>query len=322
MPQPVPPHTLRRFISTMLWVALAAVAEPARSGPVPQARFEDGLVFIDTPAPDHSSLHMLAVGDAGAMLLSSEAAARLQLRLSAIGDPDILMQLGPAAQVAETSSFMRQHWPMIAESMRFLVIPGVIAVKGWPPSADGVLGRAWFAGRTWTWDYPRRRLILRDNSWQPPPDARALPIRFEAARGASPALELVSITISGQEIAVRLDTGAATVLSPAALRELHDGAPALRAASTLAHRTFEGLHLQHRNWRIIEDATIADHSRMLRVPTVRLAGEAAGPVWFIEQSDQPRVAQGSIGGNLLSRFELSVDYPRSRAWTKLKLSRH
>jgi hypothetical protein len=309
----------RRFV---LCVVAVVAARPARSESVPQARFEDGLVFIDVPAPDHSSLHLLAAGNAGQMLLSTDAAGRLQLRLSSTEDPEVLAQLGPAAKVGEATPFMQRYWPAIPASTGFLVVPGVVAVKGWAPTADGVLGRAWFAGHAWTWDYPRRQLVRRDRGWRATNAGHALPISFEPDHeGDTASFAQVAITVDGQEIAVRLNMGESTVLSPSALQELHDGRPALRAASMLAHGVFETLRARHPKWRVIEDGTLTGQ-RMLLVPTAELAGIGAGPVWFIEGTDEDNAIRGSIGGNLLSRFVISIDYPRSRAWAKLKLSRH
>jgi hypothetical protein len=143
---------------------------------------------------------------------------------------------------------------------------------------------------------------------------------------------LVMMRVDDAEIPMLFDTGAYTVLTPSALHALNDGKPAGRSTSMITHSVFEGWHQRHADWRIIDDAQMGTHSRMILVPEVHLAGLSAGPVWFTERRDEnfheimsslmSDQVEGSIGGNAFGSFVITMDYPRSLAWILTKSSRH
>jgi hypothetical protein len=312
------------------WSALGGSAF-AETGTLMPAVFEQGIVFLDVPAPDHSTLRLFTdSGGGGLATLSTEAAQRLQLTLRTTTSEELLGGFGPNVRLITPSEFMLRRWPVLRATASFVVVPGVVAFKGWPATADGTLGPTWFARRIWTWDYPAGKLILRPRRWHPAADAREFVITFRAnARGRRTFhYARMMIGVDGAAIPVLFDTGAHTVLTPAALQALDDGKPAMRSTSMITHSMFAAWHLRHADWRVVDDAQLTTHSRMILVPNVKIAGFDAGPVWFTERADEnfhgmmssltSGVVEGAIGGNAFAGFLISVDYPSSRAWLQSK----
>lgn len=313
-------------------VACSSFGEADRVMP---AVFEQGTVYLKLPAPDRSTLRLYADSGGGALTLSTEAALHLQLPLRETNDDELLSAFGPNVRVVRASDYMVRNWPALAVAQDFVVIPGVVAFTGWPADADGGLGNSWFAGHTWTWDYPGSQLILRGNNWHPAGAAHRFAVAFKTdAQGRRvSAYPRMSIRIDDADIAVLFDTGAVTVLTPSALKVLDDGMPARRATSMIVHSVFESWHARHTDWRIVDDAQLSTHSRMILVPSVKIAGLNAADVWFTEREDEDfhealtpvmsGVVNGSIGGNAFAGLIVSVDYRASRAWvSKANSSRH
>jgi hypothetical protein len=299
------------------------------------ALFEQGTVFLALPAPDHSTLRVYTDSGAGPLTLSTEAARRLQLSPTTTENEKLLSSFGPNVRVTLASEYMLHTWPVLATEHEFVVIPGVVAFAGWPADADGGLGNSWFAGHTWTWDYPRQELILRTTHWRPSAAAHEIAVAFKADDQGHRQFNFprISIRVDDADIPVLFDTGAATVLTPGALRTLHDGQPARRATCMIVHSVFEAWHARHPGWRIVNDAQLSTHSRMILVPSVKIAGIDAGPVWFTEREDEdfhqmlaPMMdaqVDGALGGSALGRLAISLNYLASRAWvSKANSSRH
>jgi hypothetical protein len=307
------------------WSAVAGNAF-ADTGTVMPAVFEQGMVFLEVPAPDHSTLRLFTDSGAGLPTLSTEAVRRLQLATRATADEELLRGFGPNVRLTKASKYMQFQWPVLRATESFVVVPGVVAFKGWPATADGTLGASWFAHHTWTWNYPLGKLILRPQHWRPADDAREFAIAFHTDARGRHAFHYarMMIGVDGAEIPVLFDTGAHTVLTPAALQALGDGKPAMRSTSMITRSVFEAWHSRHADWRVVDDAQLATHSRMILVPNVTVAGHSAGPVWFTERDDEnfhgmmsslmSGVVEGAIGGNVFAGFLISVDYPGSRAW--------
>jgi hypothetical protein len=299
----------------------------AEAGTVMPAVFEQGIVFLDMPAPDRSKVRMFT-DSAGptAFTLSAEAAARLELQPHTTTSEALLSWLGPNVRVANSSVYMHEHWRPLRAAQKFVIDPGAPGFQGYPPATDGTLGESWFGHHTWTWDYPREKLILRSRNWRPQADAHAFTVSFQTDEAGHRTLNSprMMIRVDDAEIAVLFDTGAHTVLTPAALNELADGKPAQRSASMIAHSLFERWRQRHADWRILDDAQMRTHSRMILVENVEVGGMSVGAVWFTEREDESFHGQleGAIGPNAFAGFVVSVDYPKSRAWMQTKASRH
>ena len=300
--------------------------------PVPkrlQARFDADRVYVEVRARNGATLEMYT-DTGGGLLLSAAAATRLGLTVRTPVAPSEKPASGPGARVTDVPAFARDETaPPIPSDRPIAVVSKVAEIPGWPDQGDGILGQAWFAGHVWTWNYPAHRLTLRPDRWRPTGAARRMPIGFKSAGGKRELnFPRIVVQVDGRPLSLLLDTGAETLLTPQALAAIHDGEPAFRATSMIAQSVFEGWETAHPDWRVIEDAQMVTRSRMIEVPSVRIAGITVGPVWFTERTDasfhkfmsamtDARV-EGSLGGNALAGLVMTLDYPRAQAWFTCK----
>lgn len=200
--------------------------------------------------------------------------------------------------------------------------PGTFIVHG----HDGLLGQAWFRGRTWTFDYPEHRLLLRAPGDLPPHTPRqVIPLGFQtnAAGVRQTNYPRLQVQVAGMTLDLLFDTGASTQLEPKARQAIHDGRPAVRATSFIVASVFDRWHHQHPNWRIVEHAEEGTGEAMIEVPQVQVAGDIIGPVWFTRRPDpnfhefmsqfMDKQIDGALGGNALRHFCITVDYPKAIA---------
>lgn len=193
------------------------------------------------------------------------------------------------------------------------------------PEQDGFLGNMWFSNRVWTWDYPAGKFYQEQVDFRPDPAATGIPLGFRTQpNGERAGFPRMHITVDGQALPVLLDTGAQTVLTPEALRVIHDGGPAFRATSMISDDVFQAWRTKHPDWRFIEKGQAATGSAMIEVPEVEIAGQRVGPVWFTHRpnanfhefmsSMMDARVEGAVGGNAFSHFVMTVDYPNARAY--------
>jgi len=292
------------------------------------ARFEADLVYLQPRDGDRSLLLYTDTG--GGMFLKQSAVERLALPSEPAAE--LVAELGEGAGYTHLPDFVRAAGipaPAGSPDGKLPVMPAAAAHDTSLPGMredDGMLGQAWFADRVWTWDYPRARLRLESPQWRPASDMRRAPLGFPTdddgtRRTSFPRIEVV---VDGRPLPMLLDTGAMTVLTPAALATLADGMPAQRATSMITDSVFDAWRAAHPDWRIIESAQAGTGSAMIEVPEVEIAGWRVGPVWFTHRPDanfhqfmssmmDARV-EGALGGNALRHFVMTVDYPDATAW--------
>jgi hypothetical protein len=312
------------------WISVSAAAlltiSAAQAGTVLPARFESDRVYV-TPRTAGGEVLTLYTDSGGGFLLGADAAARLHLETKPIDDPEAKAELGPNTRLADFPAFAKDEPTPAPPTSKVAVAPKVAQILGWPEQGDGILGQAWFGGHVWTWDYPARQFILENADFAPPKGARAVSLQFKTSpdnKSAENFFPRIVLKIDGSDVPLLLDTGAETYLTPAALASLNDGEPQFRATSMIVASLFDAWHKKHPGWRVIEDAQATTHSSMIEVPRVEIAGIAVGPVWFTRRSDaafhkgmssmMAARVEGSIGGNALGHFRMTIDYPRATAW--------
>lgn len=197
-----------------------------------------------------------------------------------------------------------------------------------PMSQDwsGMLGQQWFAGRTWTFDYPKKSLLLRADGDVPKQTAEhlvALGFQTSGSGKRKTNFPRIQITIDGEPTDLLFDTGASTVLTDEALISLNDKRRAVRATSFITASVFEKWRKKHPEWRVVETAEKGSGQSMVEVPQILVAGYAVGPVWFTRRPDKnfheymsqwmDKRIDGALGGNALRFFRITVDYPRAVA---------
>lgn len=188
--------------------------------------------------------------------------------------------------------------------------------------SQGELGNNWFNGRVWTFDYPRRRLVLHASSQANAP-GRELPMRFiiDSTGHRVGHNAWVDVVIDGDTVAMQFDTGATIWLSKPALDQVADGGPSERSTSHLPNWEFERLHQRHPDWPVILRADLWLGLALIRVPRVSFAGFELGPTWMSvlpgtttapagnPSAPWTKRQGGTIGGSLLKSFVITADYP-------------
>lgn len=190
---------------------------------------------------------------------------------------------------------------------------------------DGLLGRRWHAGHTWTFDYLREQLLLHDPTEELTFDPRhTAELTFETDSsgrrvGNHP---LIEAQIAGKTYSFLFDTGATTVLTDSALAVL--GGPRRRGTGFISAAVFDRWRRNHPEWTVLEDASaFGGNPPMIKVPEVTIAGHTVGPVWFERRPGENfqrkiqtagHAISGALGGSLFQYFRITVDYPEARAY--------
>jgi len=211
--------------------------------------------------------------------------------------------------------------------MRLFVFPRRAANDhGEIDRGDGMLGQQWFAGRVWTFDYPKQALLWRATGDLPPHDkSQEVKLGFKTNGVGKRASNFarIPVDIDGETIDFVLDTGATNILSEEVLKQINDGGPAERATSFLARTVFEKWHKKHPEWRTLENIKTLTGNAMIEVPSITIGGFNVGPVWFTVQPDlafhaymaqwMDKPTEGAIGGSALHYLRMTVDWPRAIA---------
>ena len=186
---------------------------------------------------------------------------------------------------------------------------------------DGFVGQDWFAGRTWTFDYPGKRLLLRAAGDLPP--GPRIPFHLPKQEPGSAAFGRITIEVDGRPLDVLFDTGATTDLGPEAAAKVGDGRAPQRATSFMKAAVFDAWRKAHPDWPVVEKAEVRTGADMIRVPVIVVAGQKVGPVWFTRRPDKAfdefmssmmdAPVVGALGGSGLRYFRISVDYGRGLA---------
>ena len=320
--------------------ASACSGEPPRVGDGPAERtqlpaeFVADRMFLTPTTASGERLTLVTDTGGGPDRLSGSAIARLGLPTEPADMPGLEEEMGPAARDVRTARMPpfapgKGIPPVQAMEGRLMVFPAELVEQQLLPGMglhDGFLGSRWFADRVWTWDYPAGRFFHEPDDYQPEPGAVAMPLGFRANPIGKrvQSMPRMTITVDGRELPMLLDTGATTVLAPAALEALGDGGPAERATSMISDEVFQAWRQAHPEWRVIEGAQAGTGSDMIEVPEVDIAGFTVGPVWFTHRpnaafhemmsSMMDRRVEGAVGGNAFRHFVMTVDYPNAMAY--------
>jgi hypothetical protein len=286
-------------------------------------RYAEHRFYVEPVTLDGTKLEFFT-DTGGGLFILSEAAERLGLpvaNLGGEGEERFLVTVLP--------EFRPEAW-----------IPLPLARQGriplWSPSAgeqasskftsDGMLGQDWFGGRTWTFDYPGRGLLLHPEGEVVEENAEhTVSLGFKTGDDGQRELNFprIEVDVDGVTLDLLFDTGATTFLTADALTALKDGGAAERATSFITASTFEEWKRKHPGWRVIEEAETTTGEPMIEVPSLTVAGHTVGPVWFTRRPDKnfhefmsrfmDRKVEGALGGNSLRSFRVTVDYPRALA---------
>jgi hypothetical protein len=303
--------------------ACGSQAPMARSAPttasVPIHGFELPVVvenhrwFLQTRTADGIDLR-LYLDSAGGMYLTKAAAERLKLEIRHVKTEAGEMDAVPFPRLAD---------PRIP---RPKIDPLPVFAKSHFDGDDGMLGAFWFAGHTFTFDYPNQRLVLREQSEFPEvPAEHIVAIGFPRDAKGDPTMPYgrIPMIVDGKTFDMLFDTGATVDLTESAIKAL-GGAAQQRATSFITQTVFDGWRAAHPEWRVVEAADrTADGAPLIEVPKVTVGGFDVGPVWFTWRPDRAfhewmaqwmdKPTEGALGGSAFHTLRITVDWIRGRA---------
>lgn len=255
----------------------------------------------------------------GGLFIVRAAVDRLGLAVKEVGEEEQKVQLVVLPEFKPDASIPA---PLSRDGMIPIWAPPPEDRGTVPMNADGILGQEWFAGRVWTFDYPNGRLLLRSAGDVPAHDPKhEIALGFQADASGKRGLNFprIQAVIDAETIDFLLDTGATTAVSDEAVAVIRDQGAAERATSFITDSVFRKWHTRHPEWRVIEKAEKGTGQAMIEVPSVAVAGHKVGSVWFTRRADanfhefmsqfMDKPVEGALGGNLLCKFRLTVDYP-------------
>lgn len=294
---------------------MADTPRPGKPVLIP-TQYKEGRFFAEPVTLGGTKLH-LYTDSGGGLFLFRAVAEQLHLKEieNAAGDTEASEVILPVFKRGATIP------PPLGNESRMPLMAG----SERPPGTEewsGMLGQQWFAGRVWTWDYPRQRLLWRTAGDLPKvPQEHKVELGFQTNPNGSRKLNFprIQIQLDGETLDMLFDTGAFTELNGATMACVADGRSAKRAASFITQSVFEGWHKKHPEWRVCERAEKSTGATMIEVKQLQVAGYVVGPVWFTVRPDKnfheymsqwmDRKVEGALGASGLQFFRVTVDYP-------------
>jgi len=297
------------LVAAALLAASSPEPTPGHPLSLPVELVEDR--FILTPRLEGGrSVRLYSDTGGGHTLLAPELVAALRLP---VDPPDAGAEVPPSTA-----------WPRWAPGAGIPAPAGLVGVLDLGPlgpGLDGFLGQDWFRRRTWTFDYPGKRLLLRAAGDLP--SGPRIPFHLPKPGPESAAFGRITIEIDGAPLDVLFDTGATTELVPEALGALGDGRASRRATSFMKAAIFDRWRTTHPDWKVVAKAEARSGADLIRVPEVVVAGRKVGPVWFTRRPDpafdefmsslMDAPVVGALGGSGLRYFRITVDYAQGVA---------
>lgn len=298
----------------------AALAQSSGKPLILPVRYDEHRFYVQPVTADGAVTLNFFTDTGGGLFIFSDVAERLKL-------PLLKVETESAPNAIALPSFKPgAAIPAPLGSRERLFVAPVTARNQMSQDWSGMLGQQWFAERTWTFDYPNQRLLLRANGDLPRQKEKhriGIGFQAESSGGRAANFPRIGVTIDNEQIDLLFDTGASTQLSNDALAALNDKRPAVRATSFITASVFERWHKRHPQWRVVERAEEGSGQAMIEVPKISVAGYVVGPVWFTRRPDKnfheymsqwmDKRVEGALGGNALRYFRITVDYPRAVA---------
>jgi hypothetical protein len=303
------------------------IIEPSRGKPVIIPTRYDEHRFVAVPVTASGERLSLFTDSAGGLFLFADTVERLHLETISLPQKDANGQPIRMAALPKFKPNEAIPLPLGSREGRFYIAPRKADAPAVLSSQDdGMLGQQWFAGRVWTFDYPRKRLL-----WRAPGDLPKhkkenevkLAFKMDATGKREANFARMPVEIDGETIDFLFDTGATNILSDEALKLIGDKSAANRATSFLTRSTFEKWRKRHPEWRAFDNIKTLTGNAMIEVPKIKIGGFTVGPVWFTVQPDyafhnymaqfMDKPTEGAIGGSALHYLRVTVDWENAIA---------
>jgi hypothetical protein len=302
-----------KFNFSFLFFLLLGISVFAQSPNALNVQFQNGLIYTQVPTQE-GVLNLMANTSGGAYIVASAIQNK--------GIPSITDETGH--QFVKMDELLGQAGLPKIRREKTLVIKDEEA--NLQAGVDGELGQAWFANYCWQFDYENQSLIYNQRSLSEG-SANTVPVLFKENEQGNRMSNLPQVfaTVDGVEMPFLIDTGAKlypTASASAALESSYSDEPV--AASFIIEFIFEHWRSIHPEWTVVEHADAKlGNVKMIQVPEMTIAGTTVGPVWFCTRPDVNYLeymarfsnvpAMGSLGGNFLKNFNLTIDYPNKLA---------
>ena len=164
---------------------------------------------------------------------------------------------------------------------------------------DAQLGRTWFQGRTWRFDWPRGRCTMLGATL----DAASANIPVTIENG----VPRIAVTVAGESLTMTFDTAASVAVKPYA---------AVRATTFVPQGVLDRWHRAHPDWVFERNVGVPQGIDRIVVPKIR-----AGSVLLrnVECTTRPgddvfegEDVNGKLGANAFASFVAILDYRTSR----------
>jgi len=207
-------------------------------------------------------------------------------------------------------------------SMPSPMVKELFFVRDKTASEVGMLGREWFAGRAWLFDYESETLSLANFSHQETQPEEKIPLGFkkDSLGNHTDHLPRIEVCIDNDTLSFLFDTGAQAFLSDEA--QAYFQCTEKVATSFINATHFEKWKAAHPDWMILEggDQSFGKSADIIVAPHVQIGSRSIGPVAFAKREDinfeimserfMDSQIVGAIGGNALSQLErIIIDYP-------------
>lgn len=284
--------------------------------------FESGHFYANPELANGKHMHLLL--DTGGGGYPTPFVSQAQADLLGLHVDHACEVNGATFGLASPSFVDGQALPEISESCRGVLVVPTLAKQ----AADGQIGPTYLKRAVWTFDYPKRQVVLRGSSWHPSGDAHKTPLGFKPLSNKKFAgWPRITVEVDGAKLDMLLDTGATAKPTAEALKESPERTTdGIGVGSYIVESIMSQWRTKHPDWQVIEkgDALFPAYPRMIRVPDVQIAGWHVGPVWFIERPDSAfhammaammdRPPEGAIGANVFEHFRMTIDYKQKTAW--------
>ncbi len=191
---------------------------------------------------------------------------------------------------------------------------------------DGFLGRTWFAGRVWDFDYINKNLRLVDGYTVEEITSRhivKLGFQTDSTGMRTTHFPRIRVEVDGDTLDMLFDTGAMTTLPCEIDCQTRAENELVGATSFISESIFSKWTTAHPEWQVIHSEDFPLGMPMIEVPTVELGGYQVGPVCFSKRPDQnfseymsrwmDYPIQGALGGSAFRYFRIILDYPNALA---------
>ncbi len=319
---PVEPMKKKRAALTA-WLLIFYSSQQARSAEITIPTVYEAGHFFAVPVTAQGQTLRFVVdtgggGGAGLMLITPEAAEKIHAPTYRCDDVATGRMIMKWPEFTDAAGLPHPPLQTPCNAMA-LVVP----IKTGRFVEDGIIGGGYLPQfRAWHFNYPDRRLSVEDADWKIPYGKTVIPLGFpKNAQGINTGpFPSVEMQVDGHTIAMLLDTGATAMQTAAGLKAT--GAPQMHGQGTTSYITtsvMNAWHKMHPDWPIVVNGDSLMPARLIEVPQIKFGPYPISHVWFTERPDgnfgmhgvgqyMDREIQGALGANVLSHFDMVIDY--------------